>query len=156
MKPNLKKILSTDYKTMQAYIMAIVFICIPLLENYLGLVSMFTDSQVSDDRLTLAEFLVLFCPIAALAATGYCLVRVAMIYFSMSRSIVVDGFVREVPNFGMGLLEYGFDLEGKSYQAENLVRITPEVKTLEAGQQVEVIVNPRNPRKAFLKQLYIG
>jgi ABC-type uncharacterized transport system permease subunit len=53
-----------------------------------------------------------------------------------------------------GRVEYSYELDGKTYQSGNAIWKNSETLTLRDGDQIDLIVDPENPSRAFLASLY--
>ena len=56
---------------------------------------------------------------------------------------------------GRGRVEYAYTFQGQKYSSGNAVNRTQHTRDLKAGQKVTVLVDRNNPKRAFVKEIYL-
>ncbi len=54
-----------------------------------------------------------------------------------------------------GRVEYSFSVEGQSFHSWCPVHLSSEVLSLDQGQKVSIVFNPRNPSESFIAELFL-
>ena len=106
--------------------------------------------------LTADPFVVFLSAISTAALLGVLAWRIWRIYAMFARGIEVPG---HVALFRLakdrGRLEYAYQFGGYPASSWSPVHQTKRVLSLQVGQQVQVLVDPMNPGRAILKELYV-
>jgi hypothetical protein len=77
------------------------------------------------------------------------------------KGIEVSGKVVEIKTITTGknrkdyTIEYEYDHNGEGYWSRNRVKTNPFAKALQQGQTVNLLVNEKNPKIAFIKEIYV-
>jgi hypothetical protein len=53
------------------------------------------------------------------------------------------------------IIEYEYSYQGQAYQYRNRVKNNDTARSLRSGQQITLIVNEKNPKTAFIKDMYL-
>ena len=56
---------------------------------------------------------------------------------------------------GRGKIDYIYSYQGQKYLSENFVIKTKQTMLYKIGNEVDVLINPNNPKRATIKNLYI-
>lgn len=64
--------------------------------------------------------------------------------------ITYIGFLR-----GRGRVEYSYTAQGEKHTSSNAINRTGRTRNLRIGQDVKVIVDPDNPKRAFVQEIYL-
>ncbi|WP_084677133.1 DUF3592 domain-containing protein [Massilia niastensis] len=144
MKPSIRAILWNDWPALGSSIGIVLvweaYFCYPLLRP-----------SLADDP----DF-ALLAIISTLALQGVLVWRLLRVLLLFARGVEVPARITSISLAkDRGRVEYSFQLGGSVASSWSPVHKTARVLALEPGQSVEVLVNPRNPRQAILKALYV-
>ena len=106
--------------------------------------------------LTADPYFVFLSAISTAALLGVIAWRIWRIYDMFARGIELPGqitFIRLAKD--RGRLQYAYQFGGNPASSWSPVHQTQRVLSLQVGQQVQVLVDPMNPGRAILKELYI-
>ncbi|MGB8982186.1 MAG: DUF3592 domain-containing protein [Anaerolineales bacterium] len=141
-RPSLFRVISVDYASLLAVLFPVVFWVWSGYYFYSG-----------DDSLQL--FLTLSA-IVSLVAIPFLFWRYRMISSIFEDGIETQGTVTATRFFrGRGRIEYAYSLQGQKFVSSNAVNRTQYTRELSEGQQVTVFMDRDNPKRAFLKEVYL-
>lgn len=141
-KPSLMRVISNDYPSLLAALFPIVFWAFTAYFYYGG----DTSSEL---------FLLLSIGIT-LAAAPVLIWRYRLISSVFEDGMETPGTIQSVYFFrGRGRVEYVYMFQGQKYSSGNAVNRTKYTRTLRDGQPVTVFVDPENPKRAFIKEIYL-
>ena len=143
--PSLKKILTVDY-------VAFVSWLFPVVLWAMGLFLLFTMD------LSQQSLLRLFIVIALITLGGLGLIfwRVQVIKAIFEDGIEVSGTLRIVVFFrDRGRVEYVYTYLDQKYASGNAILKTAGTNRLQPGMQVTLLVDRSQPRRAFIRDLYL-
>jgi hypothetical protein len=73
-----------------------------------------------------------------------------------ARGRVVTGRIASVSfSRDRGRVEYSYEYSGQRYHGGNAIMKTKRTKALQEGDEVELIVDPENPKRALIRDLYV-
>ena len=101
-------------------------------------------------------YFVFLSAISTAALLGVIAWRIWRIYDMFARGIELPGqitFIRLAKDWGR--LQYAYQFGGNPASSWSPVHQTQRVLSLQVGQQVQVLVDPMNPGRAILKELYV-
>jgi hypothetical protein len=64
--------------------------------------------------------------------------------------ITAIGFLR-----GRGRVEYSYTAQGERYTSRNAINRNGRTRKLRVGQNVNVVVDPDDPKRAFIQEIYL-
>lgn len=140
--PSLFRIIRVDY-------LASLGVIFPVVMWGFALAARFFDPEA-------ASFFLRLAPPVTVAGMAWVLWRVWRI-----RSVFVDGeetegIIQSIGFFrGRGRVVYIYTYRGHKYQGRNAIQSTAATRALRPGQMVTVMVDPFNPKHAFLRELYL-
>jgi len=141
-KTSLIRIISNDYPSLLAVLSPIIFWAFTAYFFYSG------NSSTE-----------LFLPLSA----GITLVAIPVLIwrYRMIASVFEDGMetlgtIQSIYFFrGRGRVEYVYSFQGQKYASGNAINRSKYTRILRDGQPVTVFVNPENPKRAFVKEIYL-
>jgi hypothetical protein len=143
--PSLKKILTVDYAAFVSWLF-------PVVMWAMGLFFLFTMD------LSQQSLLRLFIVIALITLAGLGLVfwRVQVIKAIFEDGIEIAGTLRSVVFFrDRGRVEYVYTYLDQKYASGNAILKTSRTKRLQPGMQIVLLVDRSQPRRAFIRDLYL-
>jgi hypothetical protein len=153
--PSILKIIQIDYTAMLAVMFPIVIWGLYIAISYFG----FLPGLRGRDPIQASQGAPFFfyMGIAALVIGMPVLIwRVRSIQSIFTNGVIVSG---QIINIGFhrdrGRVEYSYHYEGQTYQVGNAIQKTKRTKTLNSGDEITVIVDPTNPKKAYIRELYM-
>jgi hypothetical protein len=82
--------------------------------------------------------------------------RIRAVYAFFARGVGRPGVIESVEFFrDRGRVTFRYDHEGQSYERGSGIMKNARTKALEPGQELTVIVDPENPKKAMIRSLYV-
>jgi hypothetical protein len=140
--PSLFRVISTDYPSYLSVLFPIVF----------GGCTLYFFATEND-----ASRLFLFL------ATGVTVIGVPILiqrYRTISsvfaNGIQTMGVVNSVGFFrGRGRVEYTYTFQGEKQTSSNAINRNSRTRNLRVGQSVKVLVDPDNPKRAFIQEIYM-
>lgn len=140
--PSLFRIISTDY----ASFLSVLF---PIMFGGFSLYFFFTGNDA----------LRLFMPLA-IVATGIGVPVLIQRYRTIT-SVFAEGerAKGEITGIGFfrgrGVVKYSYMVQGKKQLSDNAVNKNGRTRTLRVGQKVTVFVDRRDPKRAFIQEIYL-
>jgi hypothetical protein len=150
-RPTAFRIMRTDYLSSLAVILPLVGIVLYVLTGVFGLHIIRHGEDITDAPLALGIALISM-------AIGVPLLfwRLKSIQSLFERAIEVPGSIVSA-NFhrGRGRIEFSYFLQGEEYRGGVAVQENYTVSRLLSRDEVIVVVDPSNPRKGFLRDLFV-
>ncbi len=143
-RPSLARVLNIDFAALAAWLYPLLFWVI------YGLVWLFNRAGAADWRLLAAVLGTTGVGAAALAWRVGVFMRVFAEGMTAEAVVSGLGFYR-----GGGHVAYTYGVDGQTVTGGNAVTRDPAISGLRVGQAVTVVVDPRNPRRAFIRDLYL-
>jgi len=82
--------------------------------------------------------------------------RIRSIQQIFSKSVEVVGQVTNISFYkDRGRVEYSYTYQGQNYSGGNAIMKTGKTQQLRSGNQVVLLVNPDDPKRALIRDLYI-
>jgi hypothetical protein len=150
LRPGAFKIIRTDYLSSLAIIAPLIGIVLYVLTGVFGLHIFRRGQDVTDVPLTLGMAL-----IATVIGVPLLFWRLKSIQSLFERAIEVPGNILSA-NFhrGRGRIEFSYFLQGEEYRGGAAVQDNYTVRRMLSRDEVIVVVDPSNPKKAFLRDLF--
>lgn len=141
---SLKKILLTDYGAFIGWLAPLFYLGTILLQFLLG------ESFATIQTFALVLFLV------SLAFLGLLFWRVSLIRRVIEEGVQMPATIVRASFFrGRGRVEVVYTYQGERFLSRNLVVKNKSTRSLTEGMPVLVIIDPENPRRAFVQELYV-
>jgi len=140
--PSLFRIISTDYPSLLSVLFPVVFAGFTVYFFFVG-----------NDSLRLFTFLSV-----AVTVVGIPLLiqRYRMISSVFADGIETQGVVTSIGFFrGRGRVEYSYTVQGEKQTSGNAINRNSRTKNLKVGQKVKVLVDRNNPKRAFVREIYL-
>lgn len=124
-------------------------VLLPVVAWGLALVGRFLDPEA-------AAFFLYIAPAVTIGGLVLLLWRLWAIRSVFDGGDEVPGVISGTGFFrGRGRVEYIYTYRGHKYQAANAVQSNAHSRALAPGQEVSVMVNRFNPKRAFVRELYL-
>jgi hypothetical protein len=140
--PSLLRVISTDYSSYLSVLFPIVFGVFSLYFFFSG-----------DDAVRL------FLPLAI----GVTVIGVPVLirrYRTISSVFVegeqAKGIITGIGFFrGRGNVKYSYTVQGKKQESSNAINKNGRTRKLQVGQKVTVLIDPKDPKQAFIQEIYL-
>jgi hypothetical protein len=140
-RPSLFRIVRTDYLASLAVLAPLVVWGMAVIFPLLGE----TD----------AAFDISLAGVVTVIALPVLLWRVAVISNTLTNGIDVAGVISNASFFrGRGRIDYVYSYQGEKLQSSNAVHQNKQTSALTMGSSVTVVLDPNNPKRAFVRELY--
>ena len=140
--PSLFRVVSTDYPSFLSILFPIVF-------------GGFTAYFFFTGNDSLQLFLILTAVVTILGIP-LLIQRYRMISSVFSEGDQVPGVVTRIGFFrGRGRVEYSYTAQGEKQMSGNAINKNSHTKELKVGQTVKVSVDRSNPKRAFIREIYL-
>ena len=141
-KPSLFRVISVDYLSLLSVLFPIVFWIYSAYCFYSG-----------DDSL---QIFVLLSTAISIVAIPLLFWRYRVISSVFDDGIEVQGTLTGVRFFrGRGRVDYAYSFQGQKFASGNSVNRTRYTKELRDGQQVTILMDRNDPKRAFVKEIYL-
>lgn len=141
-RPSLFRIISNDYPSLLAVLFPVVFWIFTAYFFYGG------DAS--------AELFLLLSAGMTVVAIPVLIWRYRMVASVFEDGMETPGTIQSIHFFrGRGRVEYIYTFQGQKYASGNAVNRTKYTRDLSGGQSVTVVVDPENPKRAFIKEIYL-
>lgn len=141
-KPSLFRIISNDYPSLLAALFPIIFWIFTAYFFYSG------DSS--------AKLFLLLSTGMSLVGTPVLIWRYRMVASVFEDGMETPGIIQTIYFFrGRGRVEYVYTFQGQKYASGNAINKTKYTRVLRDGQSITVFLDPENPKRAFVKEIYL-
>lgn len=141
---SLKKILLTDYGAFLGWMTPVTYLGVIVLQFFLG--------ETLEVILRLALVLL---PLS-LAGLALAFWRVSLIRRVIEEGVQMPATIVRASFFrGRGRVEVVYTYQGERFLSRNLVVKNKSTRSLAEGMPVLVMIDPENPRRAFVQELYV-
>lgn len=141
-KPSLFRIISNDYPSLLAFLFPIIFWVFTAYFFYGG------DSSY--------DFFFMLSAGITLVAIPVLIWRYRRIASVFEDGMETLGTIQTIYFFrGRGRVEYAYTFQGQKYASGNAINRTKYTRALTHGQSVTVFIDPENPKRAFIKEIYL-
>ena len=141
-RPSLFRVIGEDYVSLLSALF-------PLLFWIYSAYSLF----VRDDS---TQFFVLLSAAVTAVAIPLLLWRYRTIASVFEDGMEAPGTITAINFFrGRGRVSYVYTFQGQKYSSGNAINRTKHSKNLEVGKQVTIFIDPGNPKRAFVKEIYL-
>lgn len=141
-KPSLSRILFGDYASLLSALFPLIF------WTFTGYYFFVGDNS--------AQFFMFLSAIITVIAVPFFLWRYRSISSVFEDGMESQGTITAISFFrGRGRVNYVYNFQGQEYGSGNTINRTKYTKDLRVGQQVSIFVDRENPKRAFIKQIYL-
>ena len=104
----------------------------------------------------MAPYVLVFCLFVTLLGSLVLAWRVWLINAIFRKGSVVSGQITFVSlKRDRGRLDYTFNFEDETYESGVSIHRNAQTKELRSGAKIILLVDPKNPKRAFMRDLYI-
>ena len=157
-RASLINIVKTDYTTGAGIIFLIVFWVFYISLAYLGFTPFDFLARLRGMEAPLtdeAPFFLTMAIIGSMIVIPIIIWRVVVIQHVFASGVEVAGHIVHTWLIrGRGRIEYVYDYEGQTYRRGNAVSKNRRTVSLKLGNEVTIVVDPANPKRAFIQELY--
>ena len=153
-RPSLFRIIYIDYTAFLTAMFPLVVWVIYALLIYLKVIPGLgeRDPLTSTD----APFFFGLAVVATLIGLPLLVWRIRTIQAVFARGVEVRAQITSASFYrDRGRVNYIYDYQGQTYESGNGVMKTRRTQYLEPGHEVILVVAPENPKKAFIRELYV-
>jgi len=141
-KPTLFRVVSVDYLSLLSVMFPVVFWGLSGYFYYIG-----------DDALQIFVILSIAFSIIGIPLLFW---RYQMISSVFEDGLEAPGMITRIGFFrGRGRVDYAYSYQGQKYTSGNAISRSKHTRNLMSGQQVTVLVDRNNPKRAFVKEIYL-
>ena len=141
--PSLWRIIQNDYVAHMAFLFPIVF---------WGLYVFFVLSRQGDG----SQFFLYAAPLATVIAAAVVIWRYRIFSRVFSDGLEAPGIVSSAAFFrGRGRIECTYTYQGQKLISGNAIHETNRSRDFEQGTEVTLVVDRNNPKRAFIRDLYL-
>lgn len=153
--PSPFRIIRTDYAALLAVLFPVVIWGMYVATAFFG----FFPGLRGREPLTASDapFFLYFALIVTLLGIPLLVWRIRSIQSHFKRGVEVPGTITSA-NFyrGRGRLEYAYSFQDQTYRTGNAVQETKQIKGLQPGDNIILVVDPDKPRKALIRDIYLS
>lgn len=140
--PSLFRVISTDYPSYLSVLFPIVF-------------GAFTIYFFATENTASQLFLLLAIAVTVIGIPTL-IQRYRTISSVLANGIQTNGVVTSIAFFrGRGRVEYSYTFQGEKHTTSNAINRNGRTRKLREGQTVKVLVDPDNPKQAFIQEIYM-
>lgn len=151
--PSIFRIIRTDYAALLAVLFPLVIWGMYVATAFFG----FFTGLRGREPLTASDapFFLYFSLIVTLLGIPLLIWRIHVIRAIFIRGIEVPGKIMSAHFSGSrGRLEYAYIFRGQTYRSGHAVQKTKQVRGLQPGYDVTLVVDPNNPGRALIRDIY--
>jgi hypothetical protein len=152
--PSPFRIIRTDYATILAMLFPVVIWGVYVATAFFG----FFPGLRGREPLTAsdANFFLYFSVIVTLLGIPLLIWRIHVIRAIFIRGIEVSGKIMSAHFSGSrGRLEYAYIFDGQTYRAGHAVHKTKQVRGIQPGDTITLVVDPNKPGKALIRDIFV-
>jgi len=140
--PSLLRVISTDYPSLLSALFPVVFGGFTIYFFFSG-----------NDSYQLFLFLTLG---VAVPGIPFLFLRYRTISSVFQDGAQTQGVVTRIGFFrGRGRVEYSYTFQGEKQISGNAINKNSRTRKLQVGQSVKILVDPNDPKKAFIREIYL-
>jgi hypothetical protein len=154
MKISLKKALGADYLSILSLIIPAVAILLYIDARYFNLLCLVLKRGTSTNN---DPTFFLWMAIATIVIRiPFLVFRIQRIKNHFKEGIEIMGKITYISLFkDRGRIEFSYVFEGREYVSGTAVHQNAYVRSLKMGQQINVVVSKENPKKSFIKEMFV-
>jgi hypothetical protein len=154
-KPSLVRIIQSDYLALLGILVPVVslimYVCVAYFGYFPGLRG--RDPIQGTEGAPLFFYLFIIGLVIGLPLAIW---RVRSIQQMFANSVEVNGQVTDISFFrDRGRVEYSYSYQGQNYSGGNAIMKTGKTLQLRPGSQIMLLVNPNEPKRALIRDLYV-
>jgi hypothetical protein len=154
-KPSIIRIIQSDYVALIGVLVPIVSLIMYIAVAYFGYFPGLRGRDPIQGTEGAPVFLTLFI-IGLVLGVPLAFWRIRTIQQLFSKGIEVVGQITNVSFYrDRGRIEYSYSHGGQAYAGGNAIMKTRQTQQLRSGNQVVLLVNPDEPKRALIRDLYI-
>ena len=140
--PSLFRIISTDYSSYLSVLFPVVFGAFTIY---------FFNTQNPSSQLFLLITVVVTVIGVPTLIQRYRTISSVFANGTETKGVITSiGFLR-----GRGRVEYSYTAQGEKHTSSNAINRTGRTRNLRIGQDVKVVVDADNPKRAFIQEIYL-
>lgn len=140
--PSLFRIISTDYPSYLSVLFPVVF-------------GAFTIYFFNTDN-TASQLFLLITIVVTVIGVPTLIQRYRTISSVFANGIETKGVITYIGFLrGRGRVEYSYTAQGGKHTSSNAINRTGRTRNLRIGQEVKVVVDADNPKRAFIPEIYL-
>lgn len=142
--PGFGRIVQVDYP-------ALISLLAPLVTS-----AVYVGNQTFDFMPERSRFFFWLATAAIVAGVPTLVWRLTLIRAVFERGVESIGVITSVRFYkDRGRVEFAYSVQEQRYESGNALNRTARTRELQEGHRVRLIVDPQNPRRAFLRDLYL-
>lgn len=154
-KPSIVRIIQSDFLALLGVIVPLVslimYVCVAYFGYFPGLRG--RDPIQGTEGAPLFLYMFIFGLVVGLPLAFW---RIRSIQQMFANSVEVVGQVTNISFYkDRGRVEYTYTYQNQNYSAGNAIMKTGKTRQLSSGSQVVLLVNPDEPKRALIRDLYI-
>jgi hypothetical protein len=154
-KPSLVRIIQSDYLVLLGILIPVVSLIMYACVAYFGYFPGFRGRDPIQGTEGAPLFFYLFI-IGLVIGLPLAIWRIRSIQQIFANSVEVNGQVTDISFFrDRGRVEYSYSFQGQNYSGGNAIMKTGKTLQLRPGSQVMLLVNPNEPKRALIRDLYV-
>ena len=154
-KPSIVRIVQSDYLALLGILLPVVSLIMYIAVAYFGYFPGFRGHDPIQGSEGAPLFLNLFVG-GLLIGVPLAIWRIHSIQQLFAKSVEVSGQVTALEFYkDRGRVEYTYAYQGQSYSGGNGIMKTGKTQALRPGTQVVLLVNPDEPKRALIRDLYL-
>src|SRR5688500_11843284 len=154
-KPSIIRIIQSDFVALIGLIVPLVSLIMYICVAYFGYFPGLRGRDPIQGTEGAPVFLYLFI-IGLLVGLRFAFWRIRTIQQLFSKGIEVGGQIIAISFYrDRGRVEYSYSHAGQAYSGGNAIMKTSRTQQLRSGDQIVLLVNPDEPKRALIRDLYI-
>jgi len=154
-KPSIVRIVQSDYPALLGILVPVVSLIMYVCVAYFGYFPGFRGRDPIQGTEGAPLFFYLFI-IGLVVGIPLAIWRIRSIQQMFSKSVEVVGQITNVSFYkDRGRVEYSYIYRGQNYSGGNAIMKTGKTQQLRSGNQVVLLVNPDEPKRALIRDLYV-
>jgi hypothetical protein len=154
-KPSIVRIIQSDFLALLGVIVPLVslimYVCVAYFGYFPGLRG--RDPIQGTEGAPLFLYMFIFGLVAGLPLAFW---RIRSIQQMFANSVEVVGQITNISFYkDRGRVEYTYTYQNQNYSAGSAIMKTGKTRQLSSGSQVVLLVNPNEPKRALIRDLYI-
>lgn len=154
-KPSIVRIIQSDYLALLGIIVPVVSLIMYICVAYFGYLPGLRgrDPIQGTEGAPLFLYMFIFGLVGGLPLTFW---RIRTIQQMFAKSVEIIGQVTGISFIkDRGRVEYSYTYQNQDYSGGNAIMKTNKTKQLSSGSEVVLLVNPDDPKRALIRDLYV-
>jgi len=154
-KPSIVRIVQSDYLALLGILVPAVSLIMYVCVAYFGYFPGFRGRDPIQGTEGAPLFLYLFI-IGLVVGIPLAIWRIRSIQQMFSKSVEVAGQITNISFYkDRGRVEYSYTYQSQNHSGGNAIMKTGKTQQLRSGDQVVLLVNPDDPKRALIRDLYV-